>query len=62
MQKDELDHATMRKQPGMSGIECNLTKVNAKKIKVTNANMLEITEKNQTNKDTYASNEKKHGR
>lgn len=58
MQKDEPDHATMHKQPGMSEIECNLTKANAKKIKITNANVLESKEKNQTNKDTYASNAK----
>lgn len=58
MQKDEPDHATMHKQPGMSEIECNLTKANAKKIKITNANVLESKEKNQTNKDTYVSNAK----
>lgn len=59
MQKDEPDHTTMCKQPGMSEIECNLTKANAKKIKITNANMLESKEKkNQSNKDTYASNAK----
>lgn len=45
MQKDEPDHATMQKQPRMSEIECNLTKANAKKIKVTNANMLESKKK-----------------
>lgn len=58
LQKDEPDHATMHKQPGMSEIECNLTKANAKKIKITKANMLKSKGKNQTNKDTYASNEK----
>lgn len=45
MQKDEPDHATMHKQPGMSEIECNLTKANAKKIKITNANILGSKEK-----------------
>lgn len=44
MQKDEPDHATIRKQPGMSEIECNLTKANAKKIKIT-ANVLGSKEK-----------------
>lgn len=45
MQKDEPDHATIRKQPGMSEIECNLTKANAKKIKITTANVLGSKEK-----------------
>lgn len=45
MQKDQPDHATMHKHPGMSEIECNLTKTNAKKIKITNTNMLESKEK-----------------
>lgn len=47
MQKDEPDHATMHKQPGMSEIECNLTKANAKKIKITNANILGSKEKSE---------------
>lgn len=52
MQKDEPDHATMHKQPGMSEIECNLTKANTKKIKITNANMLESKEK-KSNQQRY---------
>lgn len=52
MQKDEPDHATMHKQPGMSEIECNLTKANAKKIKITNANVLESKEK-KSNQQRY---------
>lgn len=46
MQKDEPDHATMHKQPGMSEIECNLTKANAKKIKMANAKKIKITNAN----------------
>lgn len=52
MQKDEPDHATMHKQPGMSETECNLTKANTKKIKITNANMLESKEK-KSNQQRY---------
>lgn len=46
MQKDEPDHATMHKQPGTSEIECNLTKANAKKIKMANAKKIKITNAN----------------
>lgn len=48
MQRDELDHATMCKQLGMSEIECNVTNANAKKKKkkkITNENTLGGKEK-----------------
>lgn len=58
MQRDELDHATMCKQLGMSEIECNLTNANAKKQKkkkITNENTLGGKEK--SNQETYTSND-----